>query len=466
MIKLNLNESFVCRIWEEKSYYSNLKTTSGKEIEIIDFGVINSDAGPDYYNSKVKIDGILYSGCVEIHRSESGWHEHKHSSDNKYNEVILHVVFYKEDFSDDSLIPRAGKSRQVPTVILSEFLTKSLKEIWKEIINNPSPAFKLPCFPKNLELAHSIKTDFFKQLGLQRLNDKSAKIKNRLEGISDNHNKKIFWEKTLFELICKALGYSKNKNQFLNLSQKIDPEIIKKMSLNRIQFDSVLFGLSGFLKELRYKDNYTEELKINWEILKDEIKKEIADKSEWNFFRLRPSNFPTIRIAYASGILYEIVYKDFFKKIILTFEEKEDLMKELTELFKNIEVSEYWNHHYNFGKESKKETSKIGSDRIKDITVNVLIPLINLYSAKFNKTGLKNRVEFFYHREKQKSGGNEVTRIMEKQLEFKVKSLSDEQALIQLHNYYCLKGKCKDCEIGKITFSNEEVHEPLKIILY
>lgn len=466
MKKLNLNENFVCRIWEESSYYSNLKTTSGKEIEIIDTGEVNSDAGPDYYNSRIKIDGILYSGCVEIHRSESDWHEHKHHKDNKYNEVILHVVFYKEDFSDDSLIPKVKKSRHIPTVILSEFLTKSVRDIWKEIINNPSPSFKLPCYPKNHEIANSVKTEFLSEMGIQRLNDKSVKIKNRLKGFSDKFDKKMFWEKALFELICEALGYSKNKEQFLKLAQKIEPDKLRKMNLNRIQIDSVLFGLSGFLKELRFKDEYIKELKLNWEKLQDEIKKEVADKSEWNFFRLRPANFPTIRIAYASAILYEIVYKDFFKKIINAFEKGENLAKDISGLFTETEFSDYWKHHYNFGKESKKETSKIGSDRIKDILANVLLPIVNLYSEEYNKSGLKNRVEFFYRREKQKSGGNEVTRIMEKQLEVKVKTLSDEQALIRLHNLYCLMGKCNDCEIGKTVFANEGVHEPLKIILY
>ncbi|HMS65076.1 MAG TPA: DUF2851 family protein [Ignavibacteria bacterium] len=466
MVKLNLNESFICRIWEESSYYSNLKTTLDKEIEIVDYGTKNTDSGPDYYNCRVKIGGILYSGCAEIHRSESDWHEHKHSKDNKYNEVILHIVFYKDDFSGDSLNPKAKKSRQIPTVILSEFLTKSIHEIWKEIINNPSPRFRLPCFPKNHEIATSVKTNWLSKLSKDRLNDKSLKIKNRLEEISDDLSKKIYWENVLFEYICEALGYSKNKNQFLNLAQKTDIDKIKKLNLNRIQTDSLLFGLSGFLIDLRYRDKYIDDLKSSWNNLNDIIRKEIADKSEWNFFRLRPANFPTVRIAYASGILFEILYNDFFKGIVKIFEESSDLTNDLIILFKKVEISEYWKRNYNFGKESKNETAKIGEDRIKDIITNVLLPLINLYAEKFSKTPLKNRVDFLYRKEKQKSGSNEITRIMEKQLDVKVKTISDEQALIQLHNLYCLKGKCNDCEIGKVVFSAKRVQEPLKIILY
>jgi len=466
MIKLNLNENFICRIWEESSYYSDLKETTGQKVEIINYGHKNSDAGPDYYNAKIRIGEIIYTGCIEIHKSESGWHEHKHKKDNKYNEVILQVVFYKEDFSNDSKIPVAKKSRNIPTVILSEFLTKSVHDIWKEIIDNPSESFRLPCFPKNNEVAVTIKNEWLNKLSQQRLIQKAEKIIVSLDKITDDNLKKIFWEKILFEYICEALGYSKNKVQFLKLSEKIDFKKLINLKLTKIQIDSVLFGLSGFLKDLRYKDKYIEDLKFNWNILQDKIRKDIMDKSEWNFFRLRPPNFPSIRIAYASGLLYEILNNNFLKSIVNIFEESGNVYKSLTELFKNIEVSDYWKRHYNFGKESKSETTRIGNERIKDITTNVLLPLMYMYSEKFVMVSLKNRVEYIYKNEKQKSGGNEITRVMEKQLDVKVNSLSDEQALIQLHNFYCMKGNCSSCNIGKIVFENISVHEPLKIILY
>ncbi|MFZ1459986.1 MAG: DUF2851 family protein, partial [Ignavibacteria bacterium] len=116
MIKLNLNENFICRIWEDSSCYSNLKTTSGKNVEINDIGIRNPDSGPDYYNAKIKIDGVSYSGCIEIHKSEKDWKTHKHKGDNKYNSVILQVVFYKDTFNNDSLNPVVKKSREIPTV--------------------------------------------------------------------------------------------------------------------------------------------------------------------------------------------------------------------------------------------------------------------------------------------------------------------------------------------------------------
>jgi Protein of unknown function (DUF2851) len=466
MIKLNLNENFICRIWEEKSYHSGLTTTDGDKVEVIDFGKLNYDAGPDYKNAKVKIGDIIYSGSIEIHRSLKDWNLHNHNRDRKYNDLILQVVFYGNEPEETANNPVVKKSRSVPTIILSEFLSKSIHEIWKDVINNPTQNFKLPCFPGNLNVSNSIKIDWLNKMGKERLKYKSERIKTRLCELSDEVNKKIYWEQALFEFICEALGYSKNKSQFLQLSKRINLSEIKKMKLERLESDSLLFGLSGFLNDLRFRDSYISELKSHWSNHKDILRKEIMDKSEWNFFRLRPPNFPTLRLAYASGLLFEILYKDFFKDIIKMFEESDDVKKALEEKFISVEVSAYWKTHYNFGKETRIGNKIIGTERITDIITNVLLPLVFCYSIEFGKGNLKNRIEYFYHRVKPKSGSNEVTRAMEKQLETKVNFLSVEQGLIHLHNFYCVTGKCNDCEIGKTVFKNETANEPLRIILY
>lgn len=468
MIKLNLNENFISRIWEESSYYSDLKTTEGEKVVVVNYGKKNNDAGPDYKDAKVKIGNVVYSGSIEIHRSLKEWHEHNHKRDNKYNELILQVVLYSSE--DD--FPKVKKSRSVPTVVLSEFLTKSIHAIWKEIINNPSLSFKLPCYSQNKKVAFEIKVEWLNKLSIERLKYKTQRISLRLEEISEDDSKKIFWEQVLFEFICEALGYSKNKEQFLKLARRIKLNKIKEMKLDKIQIESLLFGLGGFLKDLRFKDFYLDELKLNWNYLKDILRKEIMDKSEWNFFRLRPPNFPTLRIAYASGLLYEILYNDFFKKIIKIFEESKNLKSDLESCFITDDISDYWKNHYNFGKESlfrkasKSENKIVGRERITDIISNVILPVVYFYSIKFENESLRKRVEFYYKKEKQKSGTNEITRVMEKQLDVKVHSLSDEQGLIQLHNFYCIQGRCSECEIGKIVFAREETLEPLKIILY
>jgi len=466
MVKLDLNENFVCAIWEEKKYYSNLKTTSGLDVEILDFGIKNSDAGPDYKDAKIKIGGINYSGSVEIHKSSGEWNSHKHNNDNKYNDVILQVVFYNDIFNGNSDDPIVKKSRNIPTLALSEFLTESIHTIWKEIIDNPTAHFKLPCFPKNKDVPNEVKISVINKLSLERLRHKTERINFRINDSQESITKKIIWEQTLFEFICESLGYSKNKEQFFKLAKQIELNKIKELNLNKIQIDSALFGLSGFIKDLRFKDIYIGELKSCWNILKEKLKKEIMEKSEWNFFRLRPVNFPTIRIAYASALLFEILHNDFFRKVINVFESSDNVTKDIQHLFKKVTISEYWKKHYNFGKETGSEITGIGNERIKDIMSNVILPFVYLYSQKFENESLRNRIEFYFKKEKQTNRGNEVTRVMQEQLGIKIDSLADEQGLIQLHNFYCVNSRCKVCDIGKIVFENDNVNEPFKIILY
>lgn len=466
MIKLNLNENFICRIWEEKSYYSEIKTTDGNKVEILNYGEKNYDAGPDYKFAKVKIGNVIYSGSIEIHKTFNDWHQHKHKNDNKYNDLILHVVFYANEPEENSGNPVVKKSRTVPTIILSEFLTKSIHTIWKEIINNPSPTFRLPCFPESKRIPSVLKNNWINNLGIDRLIFKSERINFRLEEISDDITKKIYWEQVLFEFICEALGYSKNKEQFLKLSQNINLNEIKKLKLDLSQIESMLYGLSGFLYDLKFKDEYISKLKSDWTNLKDILKKEIMNKSEWNFFRLRPANFPSVRIAYASALLFAILNKDFFKHIISVFENSENVMKQLEKSFSDIKVSEYWNTHYNFGKKSKSENRNIGSERIKDIISNIILPLIILYSVKFSKEDLRKKTEYFFCQTKHKKTPNEITKVMEEQLDTGVNSLAAEQGLIQLHNFYCVKCNCNVCEIGKIIFNEKPKLDPMRIILY
>ena len=466
MKKLGLNENFICRIWENKSYHNDLMTCKNEPVEILDYGRKNFDAGPDYKDAKVRIGNVIYNGSVEIHRTEKDWYLHNHKGDNKYNDLILHVAFFKNDPEEKILNPKVKKARSIPTVILSDFLTRSIHDIWKEIINNPSPSFKLPCYPENLKVAHSLKTEWFSQLNYIRLKGKCERFNSRLGELTYDLKKKILWEQVLFEFLCEALGYSKNKEQFLRLSRKIELHKIKKLGLNQMEIDSLLYGISGFLKDLRFKDKYITDLKLSHDNLKKHFMKESMDKSEWNFFRLRPPNFPSLRIAYASGLLFELIYNDLFKDIVKIFEDTDKVSLELTKRFKKIKASEYWNTHYNFGKETASLNSVIGNERIRDMISNVILPVIYLYSLSFEKENLLKRVEYFYKKEKQKSGNNEVTRIMEKQLDVKVNNLADEQALIQLHNFYCVKGKCSECKIGDAVFGNEKVNEPLKIILY
>ena len=464
MKKLNLNENFISRIWEESSYYENLKTTDGLTVEVLDYGRKNLDSGADYKNAKVKINGIIYKGDIEMHRSLKDWKQHGHKKDGKYNKVILQVVFWDSEDERKNL-PIAKGPRQIPTLVLSRFLVHSIHSIWKEIINNPSEDFKLPCYPQNSEIYENVKREWIKTIGLKRLQYKTQRIRQGLNFFEGDIKKKILWEQVLFELILEALGFSKNKKQFLKLASKIDLRKIKKRDLDLQQLDSVFYGSAGFLSDLRFKDDYILELKSDWKVFKEKLSIESMHKSEWNFFRLRPPNFPTVRLAYASGLCYEILYNEFFKRVVLCFEKSTNPYIGLVDIFSGIKIYDYWNEHYNFGKQRSSPSKIIGKERITDTINNVVLPLLLLYSKEFNKEDLRERVTNYFLQTKVR-GRNEITRIMEKQLFFKIRTVSEEQGVIHLHNFYCVKGRCNECKIGKILFERVSDSDFLKIILY
>lgn len=463
MKKLNLNESFISRIWTNEEYYKGLKTSDGRQVKIINFGLPNSDSGPDFKDALVQIDDVLYSGDVEIHQTFRDWDSHKHKNDPQYNKVILQVVFW----GDNNSVSSSESERVIPTVVLSEFLTKSIHDIWKEIINNPSPKFKLPCFEKNHVAGAELKKDCITDAGMLRLNYRAERLYSRISYLeNDLHydSKKDVWEKVLFEYVLEALGFSKNKLQFLTLSKSIDIRRLKKYSSILSHVESILFGTAGFLSQDLDNDYYVS-LSASWKSLQSKLKFETMHRSEWHFFRLRPLNFPSLRIAYASALLCEILKEDLLKRIVFCFKNSSNIFRDLTNIFLSIETSEFWKHNYDFNKPSKYEIRPIGKDRVSDIIINVVIPLMYSYSKVFSDEDLFIKVKKLYKTAKY-TGSNSVLKVMKSQLEYPSKTIAESQGLIHLHNFFCVHGNCGECKIGEKVFDKFAVSEALRIILY
>lgn len=464
--KLNINESFICRIWDEGGkYLEPLFTVNSEPVEILESGKRNFDSGPDYTEAKIKIGDKTYIGDVEVHRDFKGWTDHKHKNDRRYNSVILQVVLWN---TPEIQHPVLKNKRYIPTIILSSFLKKSIHEIWQEIIDNPSVNFRLPCI--NSEPDANNVQKMLGKLALERLNIKSERMHDRMEDIIKENNSNslknsIIWKQALFEYLFEALGYSKNKEQMLRLAKNLKiKSIIEKLTVSKekdLEFiQAVLYGSGGFLFDTRIKDEYIQTLKAFWEKYNSEFGNSVY-KSEWVFFRLRPQNFPTVRIATGSELLRKIIKENLFKNIINCFDssafEVKPAHKEIHELF-DIETEGYWSNHYNFGKLSKNNYGKLGTQRINDIIINVIIPIVYLYSQAFNKPALQKNIIQYYTSVNVRSD-NEVLRVMEEQLLRKnniaVNTPAIEQAVIQLHNFYCVRLKCSNCGIRRDRVSDK-----------
>lgn len=403
--RLNINESFICRIWEGGAeYYSDLAADSGEEVEIIAYGKRNHDAGPDYKDAKVKIGGKVLAGDVEIHRDFKNWIEHDHQKDRRYNSVILHVVLWD---SHDKTPPKLRIKRDLPTVILANHLKRSIHDIWQEIISKPSDKFRLPCHDKTSGLSKELFEKWFDKLSIERLKLKSRRITDRLKEIDIELfggrkvlNKKEQWEQLLYEFIFEALGFSKNKEQMLKLAGILNLNKIKKLgSTDIIKLQSLLFGTAGLLFDVRAKDEYIDKIKTNWKRVEPDLNIEKLARADWNFFRLRPQNFPTVRLAYGAQLIQKILNEDLFKKIIVLFQSKAlkpaAIRNELKELLSPAR-DEYWESHYDFGKTSKSRNNLLGSQRTADIMINVIIPVVYLYSDIFKDNLINQNVLKLY----------------------------------------------------------------------
>jgi hypothetical protein len=473
--RLNINESFICKIWEGGDlYYSSLQTTDGRDVEVISHGRRNQDAGPDYKEAKIKIDGKILTGDVEIHRDFKNWDEHAHGKDRKYNPVILHVVLWD---SEDRQDPKLRIKRNLPTVVLSNHLKESIHEVWQDIISKPSERLILPCHNLNDLAGNDTVAAWLDTLADERLNVKVDRFKQRLNEIKneadDDIGKKRLWEELLYEFTFEALGFSKNKEQMLRLSSGLSLESLKNLLRKNdsiIYLQSVLFGTAGFLFDVRVKDDYINAVKKYWKDSEGEIQANRLNRHEWNFFRMRPQNFPTIRLAYGAQVILKLLNEDLLKNIILIFETDKfnvsDCCNTISELFKP-ETDKYWQSHYDLGKISKSQNKLIGSQRIEDIIINVIIPLVYLYSAEFNNPVIKTNILSLYHNQKIKPD-NSVVKVVQKQViknrKITINTPAYEQAAIQLYNFYCMRERCNECEIGRHVFSDKGYE--YKIIFY
>ena len=327
---------------------------------------------------------------------------------------------------------------------------------------------------------------------LERLNMKSKRIKERLieliheETGESNYklliNKSIFWKQVFYEFIFEALGFSKNKEPMLKLSKNLKlkdiTKILKSNSNDKIlTIQALLFGKSGFLNEVKLKSGYPFDIKNLWLNLKNfAISDYQLDPVEWKFFRMRPPNFPTLRIAYGSQIVKKIIEFDLFKQIIQLFSfQNIDLKiteRKIKELFIPAD-DEFWYYNYKltgtinrFGGKTKP-IKLIGKERINDIISNVIIPFVYLYSGVFDDKNIQENVLSFYISHKV-SVSNSVSKTIFEQLlknkEIKVNTSAIEQATIQLYNFYCSREKCDECKVGT-GFVREKGYE-YRIIFY
>lgn len=415
-------EEFLQYIWENRLFISeNLQTNNGDKIEILNQGKRNSDSGPDFFNAKIKFENTIWAGNIEIHKKASDWQKHKHQNDKAYNNVILHVVE-----TNDQQITR-DNGEPIPTVVLE--YPEHLKTNYQNLLDSKS---WIACQQQFHKIDPIVLQLGFNRLMIERLENKTEEILARLQ---QNNND---WNETFYQMLARMFGFKVNAVPFELLAKSVPIQILAKNKNNLFQLEALLFGNSGLLNQQLLGDDYFLQLRDEYSFLYKKYKLQAIESHLWKFMRLRPVNFPTVRISQFAALIH--VSQNLLSKII----EIENVDK-LKELFK-VNASEYWDAHYNFNKISKKTAVKeLGETSANILIINVVIPFLFVYGEKQNKHYLKNRALDFL--EQLPPENNSIIKKWHG-LGIQAHSAFESQALLQLKNCYCEPKKCLNCHIG------------------
>ncbi len=481
-----ISEKDLYKVWLNFDFDSDLRTTSGEKITILDKGVLDIEtSGPDFKNAKIKIGNFLFTGDVEVELDYKCWKTHGHNIDRKYSKTILHVCLFNK-FNQPYVYSKDG--RKIPSLCLEKILDENIINQFSDIDLDSNNKIRC-CTEINDEIKYKF-LGYLKTLGIERFNKKcdsflfrmkelkfldELKIKepvisynlrpeflNRKFEYSDFDDKGL-WQQLFYELIFEALGYSKNKLIMQRLAQTADLKFFKKFANSenkRKIIESTLFNVSGLFPEIdtnKEQSEYLLEIKNLWENLSRIYDSEKFDKTDWDFFKLRPHNFPTLRIAAGARIVNELLFNDFIPVIIRKIREINNLkvlINSLRSLF-IIKANHYWQKHFIFGKSTKSDIKYlVGATRANEILINVVFPFFALYFDVFGEKGLSKKIIAAYTHIEQ-NDINSITRKVSKSfgIEEYSKHSIYSQGMILLFRNYCSKGKCLECEMGQIIFN-------------
>ncbi len=440
-----MKEEFLHYLWKYGLFDKDkLVDSDGNKIIVVNQGDYNHDSGPDFFNSRIIIAGTEWAGNVEIHTKSSHFNLHGHHTDPAFNNVILHIV--------------AEKDRKVYNAKGEELLTVELSfdafyyEKYVALVNNP---YIIACQDDILKLDPIYVRHWLNSLVIERLENKSDSI---LRIYSQTGND---WDETFYRLLTRYFGFRVNTEPFEMLANALPFRIIRRHSDNRFQIEALLFGTAGMLEEGLFKeaitDKYYVDLLKEYRILSAKYSLQPIHGWLWKFSRLRPANFPTIRISQLSGLL--TVAGGIFSRVL-----ESESVEQLIELFE-VPASDYWNSHFVFGKETRDFQKNTGSQAAEILLINAVIPLMFVYGRSRDDQDRCERALTFL----EQVPAEKNTILDEwKNTGIAADSAFYSQALIQLRNEYCKRRRCLDCRIGgklismgkKLKDQNELLLEP------
>jgi hypothetical protein len=419
-----MREELLHFIWKYKQLQlQKLETTNGMPLSIVEVGVHNFLSGPDFFNSQLRIDGQLWAGNVEIHLRSSDWYAHHHEEDMNYNNVILHVVW-----EDDAPVFRSDNTL-LPTLELKGAIPLKLLDTYRALLSKRNKHF-INCERNIGGMDGFFLGNWLERLYFERLERKSNLIDELLQKSRNN------WEQVLFIMLLKSFGSKINGEAFQQLAERINFSIVSKTRTRQFQLESLFYGMAGLLEDVDQVDPYFLQLKKEYGYLSNKFDLDNGSVPRPEFFKLRPSNFPTIRLSQAASLY--AAHSGLFSKLM----EAPDL-ESLHALF-GTAASSYWDTHFTFGKVSRKSVKKLSRKFIDLLVINTVLPL-----------------KFCHAKYLGKEAGEKITALVSNLPAESNSILShfqgigvlgnnamEGQALLELYNNYCSQNKCLQCAVG------------------
>ena len=420
-----MKEEFLHYIWKYNLYdLDKLIDNEGNKIIVINPGEYNRDSGPDFFNARLNIGGTEWAGNVEIHIQSSHFNNHGHNHDPAFDNVILHVVAK----NDKKVYNTRGEEILTAELIFSPLIFDK----YTSLVNNP---FVIACQSEISKLDSFYIHHWLSTLVIERLQGKSEQIMKVFTKTGND------WDETFYRMLTRYFGFRVNSEPFEMLAASLPFRIIRKHADNRFQVEALLFGTAGMLKEGLFKDAikdvYYVDLTREYKVLSSKYSLQPIDGWIWKFSRLRPANFPTVRIAQLAAML--TVTGGLFSRVM-----EASGIKELKEPFE-VRASEYWDDHFVFGKTSRSYPKITGSQAADILLINAVIPLISVLGRYRDSASICERALSFLE-----ETDPEKNSIIEEwqSAGITARTAFDTQALIHLRNNYCRKRRCLECRIG------------------
>ena len=412
-----MTERLLQYIWQFQYFNpADPVTEEGEPLQVIHPGTLNTNQGPDFTDAKIKIGNTIWAGSIELHVNCSDWNNHKHSGDKQYQNVILHVVWKKD----------VHLNLPFSTLVLQDKVPKILLHKYDDLMN--AGTF-IPC-ENHIHLINSLTWQSWKErMLIERLQTKTLDVLHYLQK-NNNH-----WEETFWWLLAKNFGFKLNSVAFEKTAQSISVNILAKHKDQIHQAEALLFGQAGLL-DADLTEDYPKLLQREYLFLK---KKYNLPKVEASmvFLRMRPSNFPTIRLAQLAMLIHKSLH--LFSKI-----KESPGVKSIKELL-NVTANDYWHYHYVFDEITAFKKKNLGQQMIDNILINTVVPILFAYGHYHNENIFKDKALQWL--EQIRAEKNTITKGFTS-LQVENKTAFDSQALIQLKNEYCNKKRCLDCSIG------------------